>query len=309
MNPYLLVIVGPTAVGKTAVALRVAQHYGTEIISADARQCYQRTTIGTAKPSAKEQARVRHHLVDFLPVAQSYDARQFEQDALQAVATIHQRHPLAVVVGGSGLYVQTLCDGIDEVPDVPPAVRQALNERWQQAGLVPLIDELRRVDPDYYAVVDRRNPRRVIRALEVYRSTGTPYSVFRRGRVAPPRPFRSIRVGLTLPREQLYERINRRVDRMVEQGLPEEVRSLYPWRHEQALRTVGYRELFPVLEGQYDLAEGIRLVKRNTRRYAKRQLTWFGRDARTVWFDTTDGTEAAARRIIAYVDATRRSDA
>lgn len=302
MQAIALVVVGPTAVGKTEVAIRLARHYGTEIVSADARQFYRETDIGTAKPSVAERAAAPHHLIDFLSVTHPYDVRQFEQDALRALEDIHQSHAHAIVVGGSGLYVRTLCDGIDEMPEVQPKVRQALQAQWQAHGLNPLLRELQLVDPDYYATVDRHNHRRVIRALEVFRSTGRPFSSFRTGQPVAARPFRSVLVGLDLPREVLYERIERRVDRMLERGLVAEARSLLPYRRYPALRTVGYQELFPAFDGTYDLDEAVRRVKRNSRRYAKRQLTWFRREPRIRWFDASDGTEAVTRRITFYVD-------
>lgn len=300
--PTLLMIVGPTAVGKTDVAIRLAELFGTEIVSADARQCYRGMPIGTAQPTAAERQRVKHHLVDFLPVTQSYDVGRFEQDALRAVGAIHRQHPFAIAVGGSGLYLKTLSDGIDAMPKVVPALREELNRRWQQEGRATLVDELRRVDPDYHAQADLNNPRRVIRALEVYRSTGVPYSSFRTGQPAATRPFCSLRIGLDLPRERLYERIDARVDRMIEQGLVEEVRTLSPRRDSPALRTVGYQEIFPVFDGTYDLREAVRRVKRNSRRYAKRQLTWFRKDARIRWFDAREGTDALVARISSYVE-------
>lgn len=301
MNPLtLLMIVGPTAVGKTNVAIRLAEHYGTEIVSADARQCYQSMPIGTAQPTTAERRRVKHHLVDFLPVRQSYDVGRFEQDALRAVGTIHQQHTLAIAVGGSGLYLKTLSDGIDALPKVASGVREELNRQWQHEGRTRLVEELQRVDPGYYAQADLNNPRRVIRALEIYRSTGRPYSSFRTGRPTANRPFRTIWVGLELPREQLYQRIDQRVDRMIEQGLVEEARALSPWRDYPALRTVGYQEIFPVFEGVYDLSEAVRLIKRNSRRYAKRQLTWFRKDPRIRWFDARVGTDVLVERIRSY---------
>ena len=300
-TPTLLVIVGPTAVGKTSVSIRLAQHYHTEIVSADARQCYRETTIGTAKPTAQELNTVKHHLVGFLPVSQPYDVKQFEQDALLAVASVHRRQALAIATGGSGLYVSTLCYGIDEMPEILPEVREKLNRRWQQEGLTVLLDELERVDPAYFAQVDRHNHRRVIRALEVFYSTGSTYSGFRKG-TGSERPFKSILVGLSRPRDVLYQRIDQRVDQMMAEGLMEEAHSLYPWRNYQALRTVGYQEIFPAVDGHYDLEEAVRLIKRNTRRYAKRQLTWFGKDKNIRWFDMEQGTEATVQDIISYVD-------
>ncbi len=301
MTPTLLVIVGPTAVGKTALAIRLAQHYRTEIVSADARQFYREMTLGTAKPSATERQQAPHHLVDFLSVTQPYHVRQFEEDALTVVKAIHRQRSLAVAVGGSGLYVQTLCDGIDDMPEVPPSVRQLLQQTWQKDGLAPLLKELQRVDPDCYDAIDRQNPRRVLRALEVYRSSGHPYSSFTAQRPQAPRPFRTVLIGLDLPRDVLYERINRRVDDMLTAGLVAEARSLLPYRSTLALRTVGYQELFPVFDQTYDLPEGVRLIKRNSRRYAKRQLTWFRRDPRIQWFDASLGTDHVAARITEYV--------
>ncbi len=291
MKPVLIIVVGPTAVGKTALSIRLANHFGTEIVSADARQCYREMTIGTAKPTEEEQQRVRHHLVDSLSVAQPYDVKQFEQDALAALANIYQRSAWAVATGGSGLYVKTLSYGIDDLPAVTDGLREELRKRHQEAGLEALVQELARVDPDYHAVVDRQNHRRVLRALEVYHSTGTPFSSFRGQKPVVDRPFHIRTVGLSMPRERLYERIDRRVDQMIAAGLVEEARALYPWRDQQALRTVGYQELFPVFEGAYPLEEAFRLIKRNTRRYAKRQLTWFTRDPNTQWFDANQEDE------------------
>ena len=295
-------IVGPTAVGKTSVSIQVARHFGTEIVSADARQCYREMTLGTAQPTAEEQRAVRHHLVNFLPVTQAYDVKQFEQDALQAISQIHRHHSLAVATGGSGLYVQTLARGIDAMPNIPEAVRSSLQHQWQLAGLAPLLNELKQADPAYFAEVDQQNHRRVLRALEVHRSTGHPYSSFRQQ--APPvvRPFTTIMIGLHRPRNIVYERINQRVDGMIDQGLIDEVHALYPWRNEPALRTVGYQELFPVFDGEYDLSEAVRLIKRNTRRYAKRQLTWFRKDDSIRWFDLELGAEKAVEEIISYVE-------
>lgn len=301
MKPTLVVVVGPTAVGKTALSIRLAEHFGTEIVSADARQCFRQTTIGTAKPTVEEQRQVRHHLVDILSVAQPYNVKQFEQDALTALADIYRRSSWAVATGGSGLYVKTLCHGIDDLPAVPDTIREALRKRWEDEGLEALVTDLARVDPDYHAVVDRQNHRRVLRALEVYYSTNTPFSAFQGQKPVVDRPFRIRTVGLTLPRAQLYERIERRVDQMITAGLVEEARALYPWRGQQALRTVGYQELFPVFEGTYPLEEAIRLIKRNTRRYAKRQLTWFNRDPNTQWFDANLEEEELLAQVVTFL--------
>ena len=300
-TPTLLMIVGPTAVGKTTVSIRLAQHFGTEIVSADARQVYQRMPIGTAQPTVAEQRAVPHHLVHFLPVTQPYDVKQFERDALAAVAKVHQQRGLAVATGGSGLYVNTLVNGIDDMPTIPREIRLSLQQRWQQEGLPALLDDLKQADPAYFAVVDQQNHRRILRALEVYRSTGQPYSSFRHQATDVVRPFRTITIGLQRRRDLLYERINRRVDRMFEQGLEEEARALLPWRNYQALRTVGYQELFPVFDGHYDQAEAVRLIQQNTRRYAKRQLTWFRKDGAVRWFDMDPGIEPVVEAIISYV--------
>ena len=306
MNPTLVVVVGPTAVGKTALSIRLAEHYGTEIVSADARQFFRETTIGTAKPTAEEQKRVPHHLVGFLSVGQSYNVKQYECDALAAIANVHRRSSWAIATGGSGLYVKTLCYGIDDLPSVPAEVRQRLRQRWQGEGLDALVAELERVDPVYFAEVDRQNHRRVMRALEVYHSTGTPYSAFRNQQTAVMRPFRIHTVGLTLDRSQLYERVERRVDQMIAAGLVEEARALYPWRQQQALRTVGYQELFPVFEGKYSLEEAIRLIKRNTRRYAKRQLTWFRKDPTVHWVDAGNEADKLIQQVTTYLGRVRK---
>lgn len=306
MKPTLVIVVGPTAVGKTALSIRLAEHFGTEIVSADARQCYREMTVGTAQPTEEEQQRVRHHLVGTVSVAQPYNVKQFEQDALAALANIYQRSAWAVATGGSGLYVKTLCHGIDDLPAVTVGLREELQERYQEAGLEALVQELARVDPDYHAVVDRQNHRRVLRALEVYHSTGVPFSSFRGQKPVIDRPFHIRTVGLTMPRERLYERIDRRVDQMIAAGLVEEARALYPWRDQQALRTVGYQELFPVFEGTYPLEEAIRLIKRNTRRYAKRQLTWFRRDQSIRWFDATLAITELVDEVVAYLDQVRK---
>ncbi len=303
MKPTLVVVVGPTAVGKTALSIRLAEHFGTEIVSADARQVFRETSIGTAKPTAEEQNRVRHHLIDFLSVEQSYDVKQYEQDALAALTDIFRRSSWAIATGGSGLYVKTLCHGIDDLPEVPVAVRETLRKRWEAEGLEALVAELARVDPDYHATVDRQNHRRVLRALEVFYSSGVPYSVFQGQKPVADRPFRILTIGLTLPRDILYSRIERRVDEMIEAGLVEEARALYPWRQQQALRTVGYQEIFPVFEDKYSLEEAVRLIKRNTRRYAKRQLTWFKQTPGVRWFDVMKDQDLLLDEIVTYIES------
>lgn len=300
-RPYLLVIIGPTAVGKTAVAIQLAQWLDTEIVSADSRQFYREMEIGTAKPTVEEQNTVPHHLVDFLSVQQSYDVKDFEEDALQALEKIFSRKRYAIATGGSGLYVKTLCEGIDDIPEVSEEIRSQLQERLENEGLVKLVEELQQKDPVFCAGADLQNPRRVLRALEIIATTGEPYSSFRNQQSTTERPFRIIKIGMYREREKLYERINQRVDQMIARGLLEEARRLYPYRHHNALQTVGYQEIFPFLEGHYDLEEAIRLIKRNTRRFAKRQLTWFRRDTDVLWFDADRDTSELLADIRSYL--------
>lgn len=284
---YLIVVTGPTAVGKTALCIQLALHLRTEIISADARQCYQGMAIGTAQPTAAELQAVPHHLVNFLPVEAPYNAGMFAQDALKTLATLFAKYAHVLMTGGSGLYIQAVCQGLADMPPVAPAIRAALNQRLQEEGLSALAADLARQDPAYYQAVDRANPQRVIRALEVCLATGQPYSTLRKRQPAA-RPFTVIKIGLTRDRPALYQRIDERVEQMLAQGLMQEAAALYPYQHYNALQTVGYRELFGQLAGHYDQAEAIRLFKRNTRRYAKRQLTWFGRDPAMRWFHPDD---------------------
>ena len=299
-TPILVVVVGPTAVGKTELCLRLAEHFQTEIVSVDARQFYRKMTIGTAKPTEAERARVPHHLVDSLSIQQPYDVKQFEQDALQIINILHQKHPIIVATGGSGLYMKTLCEGIDDMPLVDTATRQYWHKRWQTEGLERLVKCLQEIDPVFCKTADLHNPRRVLRALEVHSSSGQPYSSFRNKAISTiARPFDIVKIGLTRPRPILYERINRRVEHMLEAGLVEEAHGLYPYRHLTALRTVGYQELFPMFEGKYDLPEAIRLIQRNSRRYAKRQLTWFRQDTAIRWFDLE---EKGVEDVIDYVE-------
>lgn len=292
-NNYLLLVGGPTAVGKTAFSIRLAQYYHTEIISADSRQLYRELTIGTAKPSPEELAAARHHFVDILPPEQEYNAGQFERDALALLDELFQRHQQVVVAGGSGMYVQALCQGIDEMPEVPALLREQLNQSLRKEGLPRLVEQLKLLDPLYYEQVDRQNPQRVLRALEVCLHTGKPYSSFRQQNFKK-RPFHTIKIGLDRPREELYSRIDQRMDAMIVEGLFEEATRLYPYKKLNALQTVGYKEIFDYLEGSYDKKEAIRLLKRNSRRYAKRQLTWFRKDPSFQWFHPDEFWEAVA---------------
>jgi tRNA dimethylallyltransferase len=280
---YVLAVVGPTAVGKTELCVKLARHFGAEIVSADSRQFFRELNIGTAKPTAAEQGGVPHHFVDSHGIAATYNAGAFERDALAKLGELFTRASVAVLTGGSGLYIRLVTEGMDEMPPAEPEVRARLNETFERDGLAPLLTQLNQLDPAYAASVDRSNPQRVMRALEVCLSTGQPYSAFRQGKKAD-RPFHTIKIGLNRDRAELYDRIDRRMDAMLAAGLVEEARNLLPYRYHNALQTVGYSEVFGYLDGLYDYPEMVRLLKRNSRRYAKRQLTWFTRDPEIRWF-------------------------
>lgn len=282
-SKHLIVVVGPTAVGKTSLCIKLAQHLGTEIISADARQCYKQMYIGTAKPTVSEQVAVVHHLIDFLSLEQSYSAVAFEQDVFRILENLWLRFSKVVLTGGSGLYIKAVCEGLASVPSISASMYTQLNQMYIDKGLAPLCKELALLDPKYYQEVDKCNPHRVIRALAVCRTTGKTYTYFRT-KNSLERPFKITKIGLKIPREVLYKRINDRVDQMVAQGLFEEAKKLYSYRDYQALQTVGYKEVFSFLAGDYDKAHAIALLKRNTRRYAKRQMTWFNKDPQIRWF-------------------------
>jgi len=284
---WLIAVVGPTAVGKTRVAIELAKQFQTEIISADARQLYREMNIGTAVPSAEELQAVPHHFIQSHSIEQLYSVGDFEQEALQRLEQLFRKYQTVVLVGGSGLYVKALLDGLDAMPEVDLKVRAELTDLLSQSGLPILFQKLEELDPEFAQIIDRHNPQRLIRALEVCLSTGQPYSSFRQGAVKP-RPFQSIRIGLELDRATLYQRIDERVDSMLEQGLQEEAKALFPYRDHNALQTVGYSEIFSYLEGHYSWEEAERLIKRNSRRYAKRQLTWFKKDPSMRWFRPDD---------------------
>ena len=292
----LIVLVGPTAVGKTELAINIAKRFRTEIVSADSRQFYQEMNLGTAKPTATELAEVPHHLVNHLSINTPYTVKEFEKDALDTIANIHSRLDVAVLSGGSGLFVQALCQGLDEMPQVPVALREKLMQELADLGLSHLLQRLQVLDPAYYSMVDKANPQRIVRALEVCIFTQEPYSSFRTKKIVE-RPFSIIMVGLSREREELYARINTRMDEMIGNGLFEEARSLFKFRNLNALQTVGYSEIFNYLEGAYDYEETVRLLKRNTRRYAKRQLTWFNKYEDIKWFHPSKEEEIGA-----YID-------
>ena len=273
--------------GKTRVAISLAKHFNTEIISADSRQFYKQMSIGTAKPTPKEQAAAKHHFVDFLDVSETYSAGDYEREALAKLDVLFEEHDTVIMTGGSGLFVNAVCFGFDKIPEVPPEIRDRLNSELRDKGINHLQEKLRIADPEYYETVDLQNPQRLIRALEIYEHTQNPYSQYRKKEL-PDRNFTPIFIGLDIDRDDLYEKINDRVDHMIDEGLIEEVKNLLPYKEHNALQTVGYQELFDYLEKKISLSEAIELIKRNTRRYAKRQLTWFRRNENTLWYHPDD---------------------
>ena len=280
----LIVLVGPTAVGKTSVAITLARHFGTEIISADSRQLFKELGIGTAKPSPAELQMARHHFINSHSIHEPYDAAQYGRDALMLIEKLFVQWDQLILCGGSGMYVKAVCEGFDEIPNIPEGMREKLINEYEQHGIEVLQDKMRTLDPEGYPKIDNQNPHRLIRALEVIESTGKSIRSFqKKGRLN--HPFSIVKIGLTLPREVLHERIDRRMDDMISQGLFAEAQSLYKFRQINALQTVGYQEIFDYIDGKYDREETIRLLKRNSRRYAKRQMTWFQRDRDVIWTD------------------------
>lgn len=271
---YLLVIGGATATGKTALAIRLAQHFNTEILSADSRQFYREMSIGTAKPTPTELAQAPHHFVDSLSVTEDFSVGDFERAALDTLQRIYQEKDVAILVGGSGLFLQAVCEGLDDFPEVTADVKKQVSDAFLQNGLVWLQSEIQRIDPTYFAVVDQQNPARLRRALEVFYASGLPYSTFL-GKEKQQRPFTPVYLLLDVPRSELYARIETRVDDMLTAGLEEEARRLLPFRHAPALRTVGYEEFFDYFNGQCSYEEAVDKIKQHSRNYAKRQATWF----------------------------------
>src|SRR6476620_7366048 len=276
-NKTVIIIAGPTAVGKTALGIEAAQYFQTEIISADSRQCYKELNIGVARPSVEELAAVPHHFIASHSITEKVTAATFEQYALEKANQLFQNNNVVVMVGGTGLYIKAFCEGLDDVPEIPQEIREQITSSYQENGLEWLQREVQDKDPQFYAVGETQNPHRLMRALEVIKATGRSIMDFRTGGKKE-RPFNIIKIVLDLPREQLYDRINTRVDKMMEEGLVEEVRSVIPYKENNALQTVGYKEVFSYLDGEVSLEEATVLIKRNTRHYAKRQLTWFRKD-------------------------------
>jgi tRNA dimethylallyltransferase len=287
VNKTLYVIAGPTASGKTAAAIALAQRLATEIVSADSRQCYREMTVGTAKPSAAELATVRHHFIDEFPVDRALTAADYETIALGYLEHIFATHDTAVLCGGTGLYIQALCHGLDKMPETDPEIVAAVEQGYAAGGVLWLQQELAIADPEFFATGEIQNPARMIRALSFVRTTGTSIMQYRT-RSKKQRGFRIVKAGLELPRALLYQRINDRVDQMMAQRLEAEVRALIPFRHLKNLQTVGYAELFAYIDGTCTLAEAVDKIKQHTRNYAKRQMTWFKKDEEMIWFDAGD---------------------
>ena len=295
MEKTLIVITGPTAVGKTALCLDVAKHFHIPIINADSRQIFRELKIGTAPPTEAQMQQVHHDFVGILGLDDYYSASLFEQQVLELLGRQFLSSDYALMAGGSMMYIDAVCDGIDDIPTIDDQTRTMMKQRLADEGLEALCEELRQRDPEYYEIVDRQNPRRVVHALEICLMTGKTYTSFRK-REKRQRPFNIIKIGLNRPREELYDRINRRVDQMMADGLLEEAKALYPKRHLNALNTVGYKELFDYIDGRWPLEEAVERIKGNTRRYARKQLTWFKKDERIRWFHP-DETET----IIKYI--------
>jgi len=292
MKDTLVVVTGPTAVGKTELCMDIAGHYGIPIINADSRQIYKGLCIGTAAPTKDQLQKVKHYFVGTLELEDYYNASMYEQEVMSLLAEFFAgdgRH-IALMTGGSMMYIDSVCNGIDDIPTVNAETRELLKERLEREGLEKLCSELKVLDPEYYSIVDRKNTRRVIHGLEICYQTGKPYTYFRK-KEKRQRPFNIVKIALNRPREELYERINNRVDEMLHDGLLEEARALYSHRELNALNTVGYKEIFEYFDGSFSMEEAVERIKGNTRRYARKQLTWFKRDESVRWFDPNDKNE------------------
>ena len=296
MEKTLLAVVGPTAIGKTSWSLQLAKHYNTEILSADSRQFYREMNIGTAVPSEHELNTVPHHFIQHLSIFQPWTVGDFEREATDLLDKLFIRNDLIIAVGGSGLYLKGLTEGLDEFPETDPGERERLNHLYKKNGIEFLQDELQQADPEYYTMVDLQNPHRIIRALEVFYSSGKPFSSYL-NQPRKKRSFRTIYLGIMADRAQLYDRIEKRVDQMVESGLISEAEKLYAHRDLSALQTVGYQEVFDYMEGKWDLQQAIDEIKKHTRRYAKRQLTWFRRNQDINWINFDEDFNSVVKMI------------
>ncbi len=298
-----MLILGPTGVGKTELSLRVAEHYGCPIVNCDSRQVFRSIPIGTAAPTAQEQARVKHYFVATRELEDDYNAGQFERDAMELLDTLFKTHEVVVMTGGSMLYADAVCNGLDDLPNIPDALRQQVQRDYETKGLEWLQTEVQRLDPAYWQLVDQQNPARLAHCVEMCLTTGQTYSSLRTGE-RKQRPFRIIKIGLERPREELYDRINRRVIQMIADGLEDEAKAVYPKRQLNSLQTVGYKELFAYFDGEYDRNRAIELIQQNTRHYAKRQMTWFRRDKDIHWLQANDDYE----KNIHLIDTLLRAD-
>ncbi len=293
----VLVLLGPTGVGKTEISVSLAEYWGCPIISADSRQLYKGLTVGTAAPTEEQMARVPHHMVGILDVQDYYSASEFESQALKLIEELHTKHDILIVTGGSMMYLDALCKGIDEVPTIDEKLRKEVYDLYEKQGLEPIRAQLKILDPVFYDQVDLKNYKRVIHALEVCLMSGKPYSSFRTNTVKQ-RPFEIIKVGLMREREQLYERINLRVDQMIEDGLLEEAEKYYPYKEYNSLNTVGYKELFKYLDGEWTLDFAIEKIKQNSRIYSRKQMTWFKRDEDISWINLSEKTKDQVKQYL-----------
>lgn len=291
--PTLIVLIGPTGVGKTELSLRIAEHFQTHILSSDSRQLYADLKIGTATPTPEQLRRVPHHFVGTLQLTDYYSAAQYESEALTLLGSLFRQHEVILLTGGSMMYVDAVCKGIDDIPTVDAETRELMLQRYEKEGLEQLCSELKLLDPDYYKIVDLKNPKRVIHALEICYMTGKTYTSFRTQQPKK-RPFHIVKIGLTRDREELYERINRRVDVMIEEGLIEEAKAVYSHRNLNSLNTVGYKEIFKYLDGEWELPFAIEKIKQNSRIYSRKQMTWFKRDKEIQWFHPEQENEILA---------------
>lgn len=289
-KPTLIVLIGPTGVGKTELSLRLAEYFHTCIVSCDSRQLYADLKIGTAAPTEPQLARVPHHFIGTLQLTDYYSAAQYESEAIDLLNRLFEIHSTVILTGGSMMYVDAICKGIDDIPTVDAETRQLMLQKYEQEGLEHLCAELKLLDPEYYKIVDLKNPKRVIHALEICYMTGKTYTSFRTQQKKE-RPFHIIKIGLKREREELYERINLRVDQMMEEGLEEEARNVYPYRHLNALNTVGYKELFKYFDGEWTLPFAVEKIKQNSRIYSRKQMTWFKRDEEIHWFHPDEEAE------------------
>lgn len=302
MNKTLIVITGPTAVGKTDLCLDIAKYFGIPIINADSRQIYRELKIGTAAPTEEQLRQVRHYFVGTLGLEDYYSASMYEEQVIQLLHQLFATNDYALLSGGSMMYIDAVCNGIDDIPTIDDTTRATMKRRLEEEGLDSLCEELKKLDPEHYAVVDRKNPRRVVHALEICHMTGQTYTSFRKNE-RKKRPFNIVKIGLTREREELYHRINTRVDQMMEKGLLEEAKSLIEKRSLNALNTVGYKEMFSFIDGLWSLEEAIERLKGNTRRYARKQLTWFKKDEEMKWIDLSvnhANSQETVKHIINY---------